>query len=70
MNKAADDYQRNSRLVSALKGIEQSKDMTIFFQMTIVEDSQSIASETSYPDKTSNHYQKNSLLPSALKFAG
>ena len=56
---AADNYQRNSRLVSAIKGIEQSKDMTIFFQMKIVEDSRSIASETSFPGTTfSANYQK------------
>ena len=65
MNIAADTWQYNSLLASALKIIEQENELTFFFQKKVVRDSRLIASENSFPGKLfADNYQKNSLSPS------
>ena len=55
-----DNQQCNSIFVSALKGMERSMDMTVF-QLKVVEDSRSIASETTCPSKTFTRKQSASI---------
>ena len=66
---AADNWPCNSRLVSALKAIEQSKEI-IFFRKKYVGDLLSIATKNSCRCETfCGQLPKKILLPSVVKFA-
>ena len=65
---AVDNWQCNSLLASALSYRTKQRNY-LFFQTKVVGDSRSIATENYVPVKRlPDNYQKNCLLPSAVKF--